>query len=213
MAISDCAEVVLVGHASTNDDFCYAMPGTKVRKLHSSKRDAFKPINTTPIAKVWPGKVEFLKEYRSRNKNKVELDTDFSDKVALVKFYPGQDPDILDYYALKYKGLVIETTGLGHVAAGDSKLSWIPKLKKYIREGLVVCAAPQTIFGRLDPYVYSNGRELLDAGVIFLEDMLPETALIKLGWVLGHHGWKKYVKDKMLENVAGEFNDRLSVDL
>ena len=266
MAISDCAEVVLVGHATTNDDFCYAMPGAKVRKMHTTRRDAFKVVNDMPIAKVWPpgewqdssepfapparpdsrersstlrsgardylsqkahavplsekvksqdsatlGRVEFLREYRPRNKDKVELDVSFSDKVALVKFYPGQDPGILDYYALKYKGLVIEAAGLGHVAGSDSKNSWLPKLKKHIKEGLVVCAASQTVFGRLDPYVYSNGRELLDAGVIFLEDMLAETALVKLGWVLGHHGWKGKAREKMLENVAGELNDRLGV--
>jgi len=60
--------------------------------------------------------------------------------------------------------------------------------------------------------VYTNGRELLDAGVIFLEDMLPETALMKLGWVLGHHGWKGKAKEKMLENVAEELNDRLGIE-
>ena len=212
MALSDCAEVMLVGHATINDDFCYAMPGTKVRKLHSSRRDAFKVVNAEPISKVTPEKVEFLREHKTRNKGKVELDASFSDKVALVKFYPGQDPDILDYYALKYKGLVIEATGLGHVAANDSKNSWIPKLKKHIRDGLVVCAAPQTIYGRLDPWVYSNGREILDAGVIYLEDMLSETALVKLGWVLGHHGWKGKAKEKMLENDAGELNERLGHD-
>lgn len=211
MALSDCAEVMLVGHASTNDDFCFAMPGTKVRKLHSSMRDAFKSVNTQPIAKVTPKKIEFLREYNPRNKNKVSLDTSFTDKVALVKFYPCQDPDILDHYALKYKGVIIEAAGLGHVAANDSKNSWLPKLKKHIKEGLIVCAAPQTIFGRLDPYVYSNGRALQETGVIFLEDMLPETALVKLSWVLGHHGWKTKVKEKMLENLAGELNERLTL--
>src|SRR3989338_4144672 len=50
-AISDIAEVMLVGHATTNDDFCYAMPGTKVRKLHSSRRDAFRVVNAKPFAK------------------------------------------------------------------------------------------------------------------------------------------------------------------
>src|SRR3989344_3355719 len=60
MALSDCAEVMLVGHASLNDDFCYALKGTKVRKLHSSRRDAFKPVNCDPIAKVWHDKVEFI---------------------------------------------------------------------------------------------------------------------------------------------------------
>ncbi|HLC53661.1 MAG TPA: Glu-tRNA(Gln) amidotransferase subunit GatD [Candidatus Nanoarchaeia archaeon] len=211
MAISDCAEVVLVGHATVNDDYCYALRGTKVRKMHSSRRDAFQPINCEPIAKVWPDKVEFLGKYRKRSNGATELDTAFTDKIALIKFYPGQDPGILDYYALKYKGIIIEATGLGHVASSDALQSWFPALRKHIRNGLIVCAAAQTIYGRLDPLVYSNGRELVDTGVIFLEDMLPETALIKLGFILGHFGWKKNVKEKMLDNMAGELNGRLTV--
>lgn len=210
MALSDCAEVMLVGHANENDEHCFALKGTKVRKLHSSRRDAFKPINIKPIAKVWLDKIEFLSSYKKTHEGKTELDLNYTDKVALVKFYPGQSSDILDFYALKYKGIVVEAAGLGHLASNESSHSWIPALKKHIKNGFVVCAASQTIFGRLDPYVYSNGRELLDAGVIFLEDMLAETALVKLGFVLGHFGWKKNVKEKMLENMAGELNERLS---
>jgi len=211
MAVSDCAEVVLVGHGSSDDDFCYAFRGTKVRKLHSSKRDAFRGVNSGPIAKIKDGKVEFLEEHRPRNNGGVELDLDCSDKVALVKFYPGQDPEILDHYALKYKGIVIEGVGLGQLPASDVHNSWLPKLKKHIREGFVVCMASQTVFGRVDPFVYSNARELEEAGVIFLEDMLAEVGFVKLGWVLGHHGWKRMAKDMMLENVAGELNERLGV--
>ena len=209
MAVSDCAEVMLVGHANSSDEYCYALRGNKVRKLHSSRRDAFKPVNTSPIAKVYPDKVEFISSYRKRSNGKAELDVQYTDKVALIKFYPGQDASILDYYALKYKGVVIETVGLGHLPPSEAQHNWIPALKKHIKNGLVVCAAAQTIYGRLDPMVYSNGRELVDAGVIFLEDMLSETALVKLGWVLGHYGWKGKVKEKMLENFAGEFNERL----
>ena len=214
MAISDCAEVVLVGHASVNDDFCYAMPGTKVRKMHTSRRDAFKVVNDIPIAKIFPsGEIEFLKSYRKRdNSRKTILNSNFEDKVALLKFYPGQEPEILDYYALKFKGIVIEASGLGHLPVSESGNSWIPRLKKHIKNGLIVCAAAQTIYGRLDPYVYSNGRELVDAGVIFLEDMLAETALVKLGFVLGHHGWKGKVKEKMLQNIAGELNDKIGLN-
>ena len=208
-AISDVAGVYLIGHANSDDDFCFAMKGTKVRKLHSSRRDAFKVVNDKPTAKVWPEKVEFLEEHGKRFKGKVELDNSFNDKVALIKYYPGQDPAILDFYALKYKGIVIEGTGLGHVATSEVANSWIVKLKKHIREGMSVCMTSQTVFGRVDQYVYSNGRELMDAGIIFLEDMLSETAFVKLGWVLGHYGWKGGVKEKMLENVAGEFNEWL----
>ncbi len=209
-AISDCAEVVLVGHGTTNDDYCYALRGTKVKKMHSSKRDAFKPINCEAIAKVFTDKVEFLSKFKAKSDVKPEVDTSFSDKIALIKYYPGQDPSILDFYALKYKGIVIEGTGLGHVASNNALKPWITSLKKHIKNGLVVCMTSQTINGRVDPYVYSTGRELMDAGVIFLEDMLAETAFVKLGYVLGHYGWKTNVKDKMLENMANELNDRIS---
>lgn len=211
MAISDCAEVMLVGHATINDDYCYALKGTKVRKMHSSRRDAFKPINTEPIAKVWPDKIEFLNKFKLRNGDKCELDVSYSDKVALVKFYPGQDSSILDFYALKYKGIIIEGSGLGHLPVSEALHNWIPALKKHIKNGFVVCMTSQTIFGKVDPYVYSNARELLDAGVIFLEDMLAETALVKLGFVLGHYGWKAYLKDKMLENIAWEIEGKLGL--
>jgi len=209
--LSDCAEVVLVGHASSNDDYCYAIRGTKARKMHSSKRDAFKAINDLPIAKVWGDKIEFLQSYRKRNGNKVELDIAYSDKVGLIKFYPGQDSSILDYYALKYKGVVIEGSGLGHIPVSESSNSWISAIKRHVKNGFVICMTTQCLNGRVDGYVYSNGRELIDAGVIFLEDMLPETALVKLGWILGHYGQKKNVSEKMLENFAGELNSRLKL--
>jgi glutamyl-tRNA(Gln) amidotransferase subunit D len=214
MAISDCAEVLIVGHASMNDDFCYAMLGTKVRKMHSSRRDAFKSVNVGPLAKINLEKgVEFLGERRPRNKEKVLLDGVFNDKVALIKFYPGAKPEVLDWYSEKgFKGLVIELLGLGQIASSKSKNSWVGKLKKLIKEGVVICGAPQTIYGRLNPKVYSEGRELEELGVVFLEDMLAETAFVKLGWVLGHNSWRgaEKVREKMLENVSGEFNELLS---
>jgi len=212
-ALSDIAEVVIVGHASSDDDYCYALRGTKVRKLHSSRRDAFKPVNTGPIAKITRDAFIPLSNYKRGAKGKVKADTMFEEKVALIKFYPGQDPDILEYYRKKgYKGIVIEMLGLGHVATSESRKSWVSKIKEIQKKGVVICAAAQTIYGRLDPLVYSTGRELLDSGVIYLEDMLAETAFVKLGWVLGHKEWaksKEEVRKKMLENVAGEFSDRL----
>jgi len=212
-AISDIAEVSLVGHASSNDDFCYAMPGAKVRKLHSSRRDAFKVVNAKPFAKIFPDKIERISEYKLRNKNKAVVDSKFEEKIALVKVYPGQDADILDYYVKKgYKGIVLELSGLGHAPSKRARNAWTLKLKEVQGKGIVVCAVSQCIYGRVDPLVYSNGREILATGVIYLEDMLAETAFVKLGWVLGHDEWKKnkkMIKEKMLENISGELNNRL----
>lgn len=215
-AISDISEVMLVGHANSDDEFCYAMPGTKVRKMHTSRRDSFEVINQKPLAKIYPDKVEILRDYNSRKKGKVKLDLKFEEKVVLLKIFPGQSPDILDYYYKKgYKGIVLELSGLGHLPLKGAKENWIKKLKEIQSKGVVICAASQTIYGSLNPFVYSTGREILETGVIYLEDMLSETAFVKLGWVLGHKDWakdKETVKKKMLENISGEFNKRLGMD-
>ncbi|MEK6891520.1 MAG: Glu-tRNA(Gln) amidotransferase subunit GatD [Nanoarchaeota archaeon] len=215
-ATSEIAEVILVGHANSSDDYCYGLIGTKVRKMHTSRRDTFRPINTEPVAKIFPDRVETISSYNIKDlSRKVEVIGKFSDKVALIKFYPGQDPEILEYYLSKgYKGLVIEMSGLGHVLTGEAKNNWLPKLRKIIREGMVVCAAPQTLYGKLDPYVYSVGREIQDTGVIFLRDILPETALVKMSWCLANFGnkGKDKVKEKMLENISKEYNYKLSED-
>ena len=212
-AISDMAEVMIVGHASSNDNYCYAMPGTKVRKLHTSKRDSFKIVNSKPFAKIFSDRIERISNYKIRGKSKVKTDLKFEEKVALVKVYPGQDPEVLNYYVKKkYKGVILEMSGLGHAPSRRARKSWIQILKKIQEKGLIVCAVSQCINGRVDPLVYSNGRELMKTGIIYLDDMLAETALVKLGWVLGHEEWaknKEMIKKKMLENISHELNDRL----
>jgi glutamyl-tRNA(Gln) amidotransferase subunit D len=185
------------------------MPGTKVRKMHTSKRDAFKVINGKLIAKVSEKGLEILDSFNRRdNGKKVKIDAKFEDKIALVKFYPGQSSDILDYYVKnKYKGIVLELSGIG-----NASLEFIKKIKELSAKGMIFCGTSQCINGRVDGLVYSSGRKLIDAGVIYLEDMLSETALVKLGWILGHSEWlksKEKIKEKMLENISGEFNKRL----
>jgi L-asparaginase/Glu-tRNA(Gln) amidotransferase subunit D len=117
-----------------------------------------------------------------------------------------------------YKGVVIEMSGLGHVLTEGSS-NWIPVVKKLADKGFIICASCQTIYGSLDPLVYSPGRELVKAGVIYLKDLLAETAFTKLGWVLGKlkEEKKKITKESverlMLENMSREFNERLGEEL
>ncbi|UCD04444.1 MAG: Glu-tRNA(Gln) amidotransferase subunit GatD [Candidatus Woesearchaeota archaeon] len=209
--LSDIAEVAIVMHGSTEDYYCIANLGTKVRKFHTSRRDAFRPINILPIAKIWPnGKIKVnSKKYRKRSKGKVVADTKFESKVALLKFAPNMDPSVIDFYIKSgYKGIILEGTGLGHVAV-QSKKSWLPAIKKAINKGIFVGMTSQCEYGRVDPYVYTNMRLLMGAGVTYLEDILPETAYVKLGWVLGQTKKLDKVKELMLENIAGEINKRI----
>jgi len=211
MALSDVAEVMLVGHANSSDEYCYALLGAKTRKMHTSRRDTFKAINSSPIAKISRDKIEIFRDYNKRGKSSEKINSNFvfEEKVALVKFYPGQSPAILEYYAREgYRGIVIEMSGLGHVLTEGAN-NWVPVIKELVRKGITICAVAQTIYGRLDPLVYSPGRELKTVGVIYLKDILPETGFVKLGWVLGKTKNKEEIEKMLLENISGEFNERL----
>ncbi|MEM4605745.1 MAG: Glu-tRNA(Gln) amidotransferase subunit GatD [Candidatus Pacearchaeota archaeon] len=211
-AISDIAEVAIVGHKDLNDDFCLAMPGTRVRKMHTSRRDTFKVINSEPIAEISIDSFNILKSFNARDKKKkIKANTQYSEKVALVKIYPGQDPSVLEYYKEKqYKGIVLELAGLGQVPSTNSKYNFLPTIKKIVDSGVIVCGTAQTIYGSLNLNVYSNGRELLKTGIVPLKDMLSETAFVKLSWLLGQkslYGKLEEIKKKMLENFVGEISD------
>lgn len=211
---SDIAEVATVMHGTEEDNYCLANRGTKVRKMSSSRRDTFRPINELPLAKIdKSGKLEVINEkYNERSKGKVKANTKFENKVALVKMHPGADPDIINYYLKKgYKGLVIEGTGFGHVSTQPKKeeKNWLPVIKKAVNKGMFIGITSQAFYGRTDPYIYSAGRLMKEAGAVFLGDMLPETAYVKLSWVLGQTKKKEKVKEMMLTNIAGEINDKI----
>lgn len=209
---SDVAEVCTVLHGDIEDDYCLAIRGVKSRKMHTSRRDAFRPINEQPIAKIYwkTRKIEILsKGYKKRSNSKVKVDGKLEKKVALIKSYPGLDPEIFDFYmSKKYKGFVIEATGLGHTPT-LGKYSFLPKIEKAIKSGIPVVITSQCLYGRTHPTIYHNLIELSKRGVIFAEDMLPEVALVKLMWVLGHTKNLDKIRKMMLTNYTGEINPRI----
>ncbi len=209
--ISDIAEVAVVMHGTTSDTYALAHRGTRVRKMHSTRRDAFQSICDIPLAKIFPWEKRVIKlrqDYNKRNDKEVKLYPRFESKVLLIKAYPGISEDLFLLAKDKgYKGIVIEGTGMGHIAE-----RLIPIIKDLVDSGIIIAMTTQCIFGTTNLNVYATGRKLLDAGVIPLGDMLPETALVKLMWVLGN-----FNRDKALEmlkkNIAGEFSSRRTLDL
>jgi glutamyl-tRNA(Gln) amidotransferase subunit D len=200
------AEVVIAMHETVADTTIAFNRGTKVRKCHTSRRDTFKPVNASPIARATEKEIIMLtSEYRKRDSTReLVLKPAFSDKVALVKFYPGLDPSVIDFYVEKgVKGILLEGSGLGHV----SKFCFTA-IQKAVSKGVVVALASQCIWGRVNMNVYDTGRDLLALGVIPAGDMFPETALVKLMWVLGQTSDPEEAKKLFKTNIAGEFSPR-----
>ena len=217
-AKANIAEVGICMHGSSSDQFCDFNRGTKVRKMHTSRRDAFKPINNLPMARVGTdGKIEYISEHREidgANKKKVVAKTGFEPKVALIMVYPNSDPEIIGHYVEKgYKGIILEGTGLGHVPTSPSikEMSWIPHIKHASDKGVIIGMTSQTLYGRVSSNVYRNLREVAKAGAIHCEDMLPETAYVKLGWLLGNHKPEE-ARKLLATNLVGEITQRSETD-
>ncbi|MGQ4555129.1 Glu-tRNA(Gln) amidotransferase subunit GatD [Halobellus sp. GM3] len=203
-AKSDAAEVLVCMHASTSDDACALHRGTRVRKNHTSRRDAFETVGAEPLGEVDydAETVDFRREYVERDAVDLDVRTGLNESVDLLKFTPGMD---LDRYAETLRsadldGLVVEGTGLGHVHT-----DLIPVLGELVERGVVVAMTSQCLEGRVCDRVYDTGRDLLDAGVVEAGDTLPGTAKVKLMWALEN---RDDPAEAMRRSIAGELQER-----
>jgi len=199
-AESGLGEVAIVMHGTTNDDYCAIHRGTRVRKMHTSRRDAFQSIGIPPVGTIDYASrtVTLSDEAVKRGTHKLALHDKLEPHCALVQFYPGMAPELLNAYE-GYKGLVLAGTGLGHVST-----ALIPGIKKLIAGGTQVVMTSQCMHGRVCDRVYDTGRDLLNAGVIEGGDMLPEVALVKQMWVLGNEKDPEKAAAMMAADLKGE---------
>ncbi len=203
---SDIAEVMVCMFGPTSDEYGLLHRGTRVRKMHSSYRSTFRTIGDTPLAMVTRNKITHIKrEYnKRRNDRNVIIKPYFSDKATMLYYYTGMKPDIMySMVDLGYKGIVIVGTGLGHV---NKEL--YPALEYAREKGVSVFMTVQTIWGYVHMFVYDTGRDMMAKGVVPLGNMLPETAYIKLGWVLGQTEDPEEVKKLMLTPMCSDITER-----
>ncbi len=203
---SDIAETMICMFGPTSDEYGFLHRGTRVRKMHSSYRSAFRTIGDIPLAKVTRDSVELIKSsYKPRRKDKkVTILPYFEEKVSIVYYYPNMRPDIIDSLVDNgYRGIVIAGTGLGHV-----NKPLYPALERASEKGVAVYMTVQTLWGYVHMYVYETGRDMMDLGVIPAENMLPEVAYIKLGWALGQTDDLDKVKEIMLSPINDEITER-----
>ncbi|NGM68481.1 Glu-tRNA(Gln) amidotransferase subunit GatD [Natronolimnobius sp. AArcel1] len=200
-AQSDCAEVLVCMHASESDDSCALHRGTRVRKNHTSRRNAFETVGAEPLGTVDYDSetVDFQRDYQQRGETDLALEESLESDVELLKFTPGMDPAFLDVVEGS-EGLIIEGTGLGHVHT-----DLIPRIEELINDGTTVVMTSQCLEGRVCDRVYDTGRDLLEAGVLEAGDTLPGTAKVKLMWALEH---SENVEEAMQTSLAGELQER-----
>ena len=197
------AGVYVVMHDTSGDDSFAVHIGSRVRKMHTSRRDAFKSINIMPAANIdRDGKITLNMELPPIRKDKATVKSAMDQKTVLLQYYPGMDPALFEDIFMKSDGVVIAGSGLGHVNE-----NMIPMIEKAVKKGTVVVMTSQCINGQTNMNVYNTGRDLITAGVISVFDMLPETAYVKLSWALANYD-KSEVKEIMRTPLVGEMSER-----
>ena len=160
------------------------------------------------MARVHPdGKIEELSVHRRRSKGKVSADTQMEENVSLLYFYPGMSPSRFRTVLKESAGVVIAGSGLGHVSS-----DMVEEISHAVKGGTKVVMTSQCLSGRVNLNVYDTGRDLDSAGIIPGEDMLPETAYVKLMWVLGRTDDMEEVRRLMLTDLKGEIAARRELD-
>ncbi len=202
VAQSDLGEVAVVMHSTSSGNSLTIHRGVNVRKMHTSRRDAFKSINSEPIGTIDSNLSIKFAEYRKINGKPSKLYEKMNEKVSLIYYYPGMDKEILYGICERKDGMIIAGTGLGHVSN-----TFISDLEGFVKDGKIIGMTSQCLNGSVNLDVYSTGRRLTGAGVISLGDMLPEVAYVKLSFLLGNFTVEE---SKLLlnRNLKGEIHDR-----
>jgi glutamyl-tRNA(Gln) amidotransferase subunit D len=174
--------------------------------MHSSYRSTFRTIGDTPLATVTRQGVTPIKQdyHRRRKDRNVTIMPYYEEKVTMIYYYTNMQPDVIDALVeAGYKGIIIIGTGLGHV-----NKPIYPAIERAIAKGVAIYMTVQTLWGYVHMFVYDTGRDLMAKGIIPAENMLPETAFIKLSWALGQTSDLAKVKEIMLTPINDEITRR-----
>ncbi|MBI5698029.1 MAG: Glu-tRNA(Gln) amidotransferase subunit GatD [Thaumarchaeota archaeon] len=193
--------VFVAMHNSENDDDTACHFGSRVRKNHTSKRNAFETVGAKPAFVITHNNIvqnSSSPYFKQKNYTpRINLNT----KVALVKYHPGYDPKLVEHLLVQgYKAIIFEGTGPGHI--GRSMYDVVKKAKQ---TNVFLGMTSQCLDGQVNMAIYESGRDLTYFGITPLSNMISETALVKAMWALGTD--EKNIEQIMLKNIASEFTE------
>jgi len=207
---------VVILHASSSDGSCAVLPGCACRKYHSSRRDAFKPINQDVLGHVFiDGSGARIENYPEAHDARVEAISPklFDESIRIAQFisdphlHPDQVQGAIDS---GFDALLFHGTGLGHLPISNPEDDSLENtrlrvmLEDHIAKGGVVVIVTNAIHGPVNMNVYSKGRDQQDMGIIGHGSLCPPgSALVKLHHLLSVGG-KEEVENGWEMDLVGE---------
>ncbi len=187
--------------------------GTRAVKLKTKSTAAFGSVNSPAIASIKNGHITYSNAVTNGehgNQQDVEpqtsfsLKTDLCEDVFVIKLFPGIRPDIFDFVKENYKGVIIESFGIGGIPSESPDI--LEKLDDLIKAGVAVVLTTQCLEEGIDLDIYEVGRKLAQHNVIHAGDMNTEAIVMKLMWALANCSNLADVKRFVETPVSGDMN-------
>jgi glutamyl-tRNA(Gln) amidotransferase subunit D len=208
---------VAILHAGSSDGRCAVLPGCACRKYHSSRRDAFKPINQEALAHIDLTRDGASIDYEPEAHDaRVEAiaPTLFDESVRIAQFIsdPHLQPDMVQAAIdAGFDALLFHGTGLGHLPISDPEEDSLENtrlramLEDHCAQGGVVVVVAQAVHGPINMNVYSKGREQQEMGIIGHGSLCPPgSGLVKLHHLLSVDGGREAVAEGWARDLVGE---------
>lgn len=161
--------------------------GTRAMKVKTKSLDAFESVNYPYIAHIKYGKIyydnDIHKKLHSMGNEELVCDSSLCTDVLVIKLFPGIEPKIFDFIKKEYKGVIIESFGIGGIPFENFDIT--SKVKELIDSGVSVVVTTQCLQEGVDLNIYEVGKKLAESKIIFAKDMNTEAIVAKLMWALG----------------------------
>lgn len=199
------------GHAIVPEVCIYfdnmLMRGNRACKISSDNFTAFRTLNLPPLAEAG-----ISIKYNSPLIIKPDdweadlvIHTSLDTRVSILKIHPGITPHVVRNILCgeETRAVIMETYGCGNA---PSKEWFLNLVRQAASSGKILLNVTQCLSGTVDMNLYSNGKALLDAGVVSGYDSTTESALGKLFFLLGQTDDNPTVKHLLNKNFRGEIS-------
>ena len=178
------------------------MLGCRTSKVRTVSFNAFESINYPYIGEINSYGLQLNRDI-SFPAGEFSLRTECSDRIAILKLFPGMDPEIFTFlHEQGYEGIYIEGFGLGGVPF--LREDFTAEIRCLSEAGMPILVGSQCRYEGSNLSVYETGQRILACGGIPVRDMTQEAVVTKLMWGLGQKRDREWIQLLFGRNLVGE---------